>query len=201
MNYGWGSGFGGRGVGVVVDGDTEIAGQTGESVVVALTDGTDLPAVVAAVDFDGDGRGFAAPVVDGECGECATVCVANGDVCLSQVRESCRGRCVETEDDCDALDLLIEAVQVHGDSVLHEGSGTSFASVMSGIVSGFGLVVEHEIEVTAHLPVMGEQERGQVGVDLGVLVPCAAHRDGGLIEWGILSLSSTARAALPGRTC
>lgn len=104
-------------------------------------------------------RGFAAPVVDNERSECATDCSMDGDVCLSQVRESCRGRRIETEDDHDALDLLIEAVQVHRDAVLHRCSGTTFASVVSGIVSGLGLVVKHEIEVAAHLPVGGEQER------------------------------------------
>lgn len=104
-------------------------------------------------------------------------CIVDGDVCPSEFGESHHRGCVEAQDDRDPIHLWVEAVQVNGDAVLVGCSGNSFAAMLCGSVARFGLVVEHEIGVTAHLPIGGERKRRQVGIDRRALLPRAAHRD------------------------
>src|SRR5690606_8094731 len=76
------------GVGVIVDGDAVVRCKSGQSRVVALSDGTELPLFPTPVQLTEDDRAHGAGVIDGELEEVLTASVSQRHPQLFQFSET-----------------------------------------------------------------------------------------------------------------
>ena len=185
---GVGSGRGSARFGVrFVDGDSEVAGEAGEPVMVALPDCADLPGTVAAVELDCEGGCFGGEVVDAERGELASAVVVDADRDYAD-GETAWGFGVEAECKGDAVHLGIAGVQVDADPVFDQTAGFPLAVMAAEPSRECVRYQEHEVGVTTDLPAVSRSADRSASASRVGRHP-AGHRGARCEECTVLSLA------------
>ncbi len=141
-----------------VDRDAEVAGETGQSAVVALADGPELPGALPAVQLaEHEGRldGGVPAVEPGEFGSAARV-----EHPYVQSRHPSEGAAVRGGGDDHRLHGGLHPLQVHREGVGRGAAGGALPLVAHGVGDVPGLVVEDEVVVRADSAGDQQQRRG-----------------------------------------
>ncbi len=180
-----------------VETDTVVAAETGESVVVALADGPELPVSAVAVELaEHDGRLEREVLTEVEARQLGAGAVVDdpdeGVLHLAEVLTALGGL-VDRHRDGDPVGHRRDLVQLDADLlvVTVAGTGEVVTVVHDGAVGRGEVTVEHEVLVRQHLAGVVDDERRGVEVELraggGACVPAEGDGHAGQRTTGLLA--------------
>ncbi len=155
-------GFVGFPVCLPVDVDAEVRGEPGQTGLVSLAHGTELPLLAPAVELAEDEGRLRARALDGEPDEGFAGPVRDRHPQVVEVPEA--GAAVLARRHHDPYDVFRNRGQVHADAVLVAVVGRGLAEQLHAPVVGRGVVVEVEVVLAADLAVLVQEQHGDIGV-------------------------------------